>query len=221
MKKKLFAEGFCFQKMFLVFVAGSFFGAAYEELLVICKQLLNGLPLVWEYHRGVIYGPFNPLYGLGALLFVYVIGKKNYSKTKTFIYSALMGGIVEYVICFLQEKVIGTISWDYSNHLLNINGRTSIPFMVVWGLLGLILIKYIYPWFSKIVERIPIQFGKILITCSIICLSLDMLVSWTALYRQNLRRQGFSPKTVIGQLYDRVYTDEFLSQYFGNMKVSK
>ena len=218
MKKKLFAEGMSLKKIFIIFVIGSFFGAAYEELLVVVKQILNGLPIMWEYHRGVIYGPFNPLYWLGMVCFIYFIGKKNLSNFKTFLYSSLLGGFIEYVICFLQEVFLGTVSWDYSNHFLNINGRTTIPFMAIWGLFGLILIKLIYPKLSKIIEQIPINFGNLLVKCLIIFLSLDMLISWTALFRQTQRSEGKKPMTFIGELYDDIYPDEFLAKYFSNMK---
>lgn len=218
MKKEVFTKGLSFKKIFIIFAIGSFFGAVYEELLVITKQIFNGLPLMWEYHRGVIYGPFNPLYGLGTICFIILLGRKKLSNLKVFLYSGLFGGFIEYFICLLQEIFIGTVSWDYSNHFLNINGRTTIPFMMVWGLLGLILIKIIYPFLSKAIDRIPVHFGNIFFKCLVILLSLDMLISWTALFRQEQRAKGKKPFTIIGEFYDKVYTDEFLSKYFSNMK---
>ena len=46
----------------------------------------------------------------------------------------------------------------------------------------------------------------------------DMLISFSALLRQNLRRHDIPPYTVIGEIYDKVYTDEFLHHYFPNME---
>ena len=45
-----------------------------------------------------------------------------------------------------------------------------------------------------------------------------MTVSWTALFRQTLRRQNKDPYTAVGRLYDQIYTDEFLEKSFPNME---
>lgn len=217
-KKKLFAEGICFEKLFLIFVMGCIFGAFYEEILTFGKRFINGQTLIWEYRRGVIYGPFSPIYGLGATLMTYFLARNQRPMWKTFTYAAILGGVVEYLLSFLQETYIGTVSWDYSNHFLNINGRTTIPFMIAWGILGLIFVELIYPFISKCIENIPIHFGKILTNSLVVFLSLDMLISWTALYRQTTRREGRKPATFIGEIYDIIYPDQFLEKFFSNMK---
>ena len=83
----------------------------------------------------MIYGPISPVYGAGAVLFTVLLLSKPKSNFKTFLEGALIGGIFEYGISFLQETFLHTISWDYSDAFLNINGRTTIPYMIVWGLL--------------------------------------------------------------------------------------
>ena len=117
-KEKVFAEGFGFKKLFLIFVIGSIFGALYEQILNLVKVYMATGDIVWELRRGVIYGPFSPIYGAGAVLIVYLFARKNYSNLKTFIYGALFGGIFEYAISFLQETFTHTTSWDYSSYSL-------------------------------------------------------------------------------------------------------
>ena len=52
--------------------------------------------------------------------------------------------------------LFGTVSWDYSGTPFNIDGRTNLMFALIWGTLGLIWIKEIYPAMSRMrAEGIP------------------------------------------------------------------
>lgn len=85
-----FAEGLCFRKLFFIFLIGSVIGTIYEDLLIFVR---SG---VWMTHRGVIYGPFNVIYGFGAALMCWLLLRKPYKDWQIFLYAALMGGAVEY-----------------------------------------------------------------------------------------------------------------------------
>ena len=216
-KKCVFAEGYSGKKLFLIFVIGSVIGVLYEEILNLVKIYFATGDIVWELRRGVLYGPFNPLYGLGAVLVIYLLAKPNYSNIKTFIYGGLLGGFIEYSISLLQEIFTHTTSWDYSHHFLNIGGRTTIPFMIAWGAFTLIFVKLIYPFLSKWIEKIPVNIGNIIFYILLIFLIIDMFVSWTALFRSAMRRSNIEPITPVGRLYDIVYPDSVLSKSFPNM----
>ena len=77
-------------------------------------------------------GPFAPVYGIGTLAF-YLILPKFKKMWQVFLVSGVLGGVTEYLCSYFQEKLFGTISWDYSNQLLNFNGRTSILYCIVLG----------------------------------------------------------------------------------------
>lgn len=216
-KKCIFAEGYSFKKLFFIFVIGSVIGVFYEQILNLVKIYFATGDIVWELRRGVLYGPFNPLYGLGAVLVVYLLARPNYSNLKTYIYGGLLGGFIEYFISLLQEIFTHTTSWDYSNHFLNIGGRTTIPFILVWGAFALIYVKLIYPFISKMIEKIPINIGNIVFYFLLVFLIIDMLISFTALFRSAMRRENKEPITPVGRLYDKVYPDSVLSKSFPNM----
>lgn len=212
-----FAEGLCFKKLFFVFLIGSVIGAIYEETLHLVDTWQHtGIP-EWSLRRGVIYGPFNVIYGFGAVLMIWLLARKERKWWQTFLYAAVIGGVAEYLVGFLQETFTHTTSWDYSNKFLNLNGRTTIPFMIVWGVMGLVLVKVIYPWISKWVEKIPVKTGEVLFYTLLVLMILDMLVSWSALIRQTLRHNNVPPFTPIGEFYDDYYNDKFLEHYFPNM----
>ncbi len=215
--EKKFAQGLGFKKLFFVFLLGSVIGAYYEQILYFVQTWWQtGVP-VWSVRRGVIYGPFNVIYGFGASAMIYLLARKPYKDWQIFIYAGLLGGLVEYMISFLQQFFTHTMSWNYSNYPLNINGRTTIPFMFVWGLLGLLLVKVVYPPISRAIEKIPPKIGEWLFVGLLLFISLDMFVSWTALIRQTMRQNHIPPLTPVGRFYDAHYTDEFLYQFFPNM----
>ncbi len=210
-RNKKFAEGLCFQKLFFIFMFGSVFGTIYEDILIYLQQG------IWMVHRGVIYGPFNVIYGFGAALMCWVLFRKNSNNWQIFGLSALLGGAVEYLLSLGQEIFTGTTSWDYSNQFLNFAGRTSVPIMLVWGVMGIVLVKVFYPVLSGLIERIPRNVGEPLFWVLLVFMIINCLVSWTAIIRQNLRHHDVPPLTPIGQFYDEYYNDTFLEKYFPNM----
>lgn len=215
---KPFAHGVCFRKMFFIFLIGSVIGSIYEELLfVVTTWFKTGTP-DFALRQGVIYGPFNVIYGFGAVIMCLVLVTKKRSDLKVFLISAILGGLIEYFLSLGQEIVTHTVSWNYSDKFLNIGGRTTIPYMVVWGLLGLLFVKYVYPFFSDLIEKIPPKPGEMIFRFMLVFMVLDMALSWTALIRQTLRHNHVPPFTPIGEFYDSYYTDEFLQRYYPNME---
>ncbi|MDL2225434.1 putative ABC transporter permease [Eubacteriales bacterium OttesenSCG-928-M02] len=211
--KKIFAGKWGFSRIFMFFFIGCIIGVVYEELLYFFQ---SG---IWETRRGVIYGPFNPVYGLGFMAFVLLLGKKNDTRPwyLTYLFSCLIGGIAEFSLSWVEEIAFGASSWDYSDKFLNIAGRTTIPYMMFWGLGGLLFMKLVYPFFSTLISKIPYKFGKIMLPVLVVFMCLNMFVTYTALFRQNNRLGGKAPLTPLGTLYDAIYPDEYLHKVFPTM----
>lgn len=211
--KKIFAEKWGFAQIFMFFTIGCIIGVYYEQILTL---ITDG---VWESRKGIIYGPFNPVYGAGFALFVFFLGKHNATRKwyLTFLYSAILGGVAEYSLSWISEVLFNSKSWDYSGYFLNIGGRTTVPFMMFWGLGGLIFMYFIYPFICKLLQKIPYSFAKVAFPILVVFLILDMFVSYTALIRQANRLKGEEPITFLGELYDKIYTDEFLKEIYPNM----
>lgn len=218
MKDKVFAQGLCGKKIFFIYLIGSVLGCYYEQVLNFIRHLLKNGDIFWESRRGVIYGPFSPIYGAGAVIICYLLLKNNLTDIQVFLYSALIGGIFEYLISFLQEVFTHTKSWDYSTKFLNINGRTTIPFMLVWGILGFLIVKFVYPFLSRQIEAIPYEIGEKIFIILVVFMCLNMFISWTAIIRQSFRREGIPPYTLLDKAYDKYYTDERLHKAFPNMR---
>ena len=93
--------------------------------------------------------------------------------------------------------LFGTVSWDYSGTPFNIDGRTNLMFALIWGTLGLIWIKEIYPAMSRMIEKKnPEAPGAILTILLVAFMLFDGFISCAALTRANERAEGIRHKLV-------------------------
>lgn len=210
-KKEVFAEGFCFYKVFLLYVIGCMIGVYYEEILTVCR---TG---EWLSRQGIIYGPFNPVYGLGFLAFTVLLCRNLKRKWwLTYIYSCFIGGAAEVITSLISEYVFKVNAWDYSDKFLNIMGRTTIPFMLFWGLGGLIFVKLVYPGLSKLIELIPKRIGNLIMPTFLIFVLLSHVISYSALFRYGTRAGGQPASNAIEAVLDKYYDDDLMKQYYEN-----
>lgn len=207
---KKFAQGICFPKFFFFFLFGCVAGALFEEFVLFFQ---NG---EWTRRHDLIYGPFSTLYGFGIVIFLLVFLKRNNERgiIKTFFLGSLLGGAIEYIASLLFEITLGIRFWDYSNMAFNIQGRTTIPIMMVWGIGGTILLKFLYPLGSKLIEKTPYNIGRIIFIVFFIFFMFDMAISYSAFLRMVFRNRGVAPKSVIGEIYDKMYNDDFMLKKF-------
>lgn len=210
-KKEVFAEGLCFKKIFWIFIFGCIFGCVMEMVIHFLKYD------AWVSRRGLIYGPLNPVYGIGCALFTAFLCKQK-KIIWIFIGGAFLGGGVEYFCSLFQEYAFGSTSWDYSNHFLNFGGRTSLFYMVCWGVLALFYVKIVYPFLSKWIEKIPIKTGNIITIIMVIFIIIDCIISAIACYRWEERKQEKPTSNSIEVFLDKEYPDTRLSEIYENAK---
>lgn len=204
--RKIFAKGLCFIKVFLFFVLGSMFGSFFEEVQWFIQKGVR------TSRHDLLIGPFSTLYGFGLVLFLLILGPYNGKRgfLKTFVYSFFIGGVFEYVAGVLSERIFHIKFWNYSHMFLNIEGKTTVPIMIVWGIMGVIFLKVIYPIVNKWIEKIPYFVGRIVFSLLLIFMVFDMFLSYSVFGRMVLRHKGVIPKTFIGEFYDRKFPDEFM-----------
>lgn len=198
-------------KIFLIFFIGSIFGFLIEILygLIIDRVLM--------FRRGLIYGPFIQVYGVGAVLYYLLICYIKEPK-KLFFVGMILGGIVEYVFSFLQEVIFGTISWDYSNMIFNINGRTCLLYCFFWGLIAIIYLKTIFPWIEKIDVFLLDKKVRIITYFLLVFMIFDITISCMAGIRQDERKKRIPPENRLEEFIDMKYPDEFMDKVYINKK---
>lgn len=210
---KPFAYGFCFTKLFYLFVIGSFIGTILETIWAFC---VDGH---FEMRVGMVYGPFIPVYGGGACFLtaaLYKLYKLN--DTLVFVISAFVGASFEYFCSWLQEQMFGTVSWDYSDTPFNLDGRTNLMYALIWGFLGLVWVRYLYPWTAKLIEKIPKRAGAIITTFLIVFMAFNGFMSVTATARWTQRTEGVPASNSFEEYLDEKFDNEKMEFLFPGMK---
>ncbi len=201
----------------LIFTIGSIFGTYYEQIFMYVTLYIHQGIKLWLPRSGLIYGPFSPIYGTGALIiFLMICRWRNKKWYEYFVYGFFIGGVLEYVMALGQEILFGTRSWDYSDKYLNIGGKTTIPYMFVWGAIAVAFIYIVLPLIFKLYKLIPLKIGYIIFKILAIFLIFDILISGIAVYRQNLRRHGIEPRNFIERYCDTHYPDDVLNGIYEN-----
>lgn len=109
--------------------------------------------------RGFLYGPLCPIYGWGALILIMFFGRYRKNNLKLFIYSAIVFTAFEYLVSYGMEALFSLKWWDYTEEFMNLNGRVSIFYTFAWGIIAILFINFIYPFFKKklniLLSKIP------------------------------------------------------------------
>lgn len=208
-QKEVFARGICFKKIFLLFMIGCLIGCLMEMI----NHFLHYGNVVSR--SGLIYGPLNPVYGFGIILFVLCLSKVE-KPVHIFILGMFLGGGFEYLCSLFQEKVFGTVSWDYSHQMFNIGGRTSLKYMIIWGFMALLVMKVIYPFLSNLIESVPVNFGNVLTMFLTLFMIFNVCISVMACLRQSERSLGLKASNGMEVFLDKHYPDERLNEIFEN-----
>jgi uncharacterized membrane protein len=208
------AAGLNFYKLFWIFFIGCVVGYVVESLYCLITEGHI------ESRQGLIYGPFSQIYGLGAVLMVLVLSRLAHkSDCWVFVGSAVIGGALETVCSLIQEGVFGSVSWDYEEKRFALfGGRTSLLFILFWGVLGVIFIREIFPPLSRFVERIQSGGrGLVLSWVLIVFMALNMGVSALAVHRWSERLDGIPPRNAVEVFLNERYPDSFLETIYPNI----
>lgn len=99
--------------------------------------------------RGFLFGPICPIYGFGALILIIFLSTYKKHNLKLFLYAAVIFSIFEYFVSFIMEALFSIKLWNYAEEFLNLNGRISIFYSFSWGIIAILFINFIYPFFKK------------------------------------------------------------------------
>lgn len=208
-----FAKGRNWYKLLLVCFIGSFVGVVVELLWCVLR---NGY---LESRSGLVYGPFNLLYGAGAVALTGCLYKfRNKGSWISFLGGMVVGSVVEYACSWGQEILFGSRSWDYSSMPFNLNGRICLLYSVFWGILGVWWIKDMYPRMAQWILKIPNTGGKILTLCLTVFFIFNSLVSLVAVGRWSERVEGLEPSNAVEEFFDERFPDERMERIYANME---
>jgi len=155
---------------FLLFISYSVLGWLME---VICK-LIESKKFV---NRGFLIGPYCPIYGCGALLITFLLQHYVGDALALFMFAVVICSILEYLTSYVMEKIFKARWWDYSERKFNINGRICLKTMLPFGILGVIIMYFINPFFINIYSKLSdLTLSIVTMTLLVIYLT-DIIIS--------------------------------------------
>lgn len=172
---------------------------------------------VIESRQSFMYGPFCSIYGVGAVAMIIGLRYFNKNNYTLFLGGYIIGSILEYLISFFGELIIGTRWWDYSHKFLNINGRICLTYSAFWGLLGVYLMKALNPKIDQFMDWIEEKINKniirLIIAVIIVFMFVDSVYSglaedWVLTKVQVENNLNVKNKEKLQQKYDDTYGNE-------------
>ncbi len=156
----------------LVLTFGGVFGFLYEELFY---RLDLG---IWV-KRGSTYGPWIPIYGLGALLLVLTVNRLLRHPLAVFAAAAAVSGVLEFGAGWLLLYGFGVRLWDYNTEIWNwgnLGGFVCLRSVLFFSVSALALEYVLCPLFSQIAEQCRTPQHKLLALTPAILFVLDIAV---------------------------------------------
>lgn len=145
-------------EFFLYFIMYAIIGWIYEVFLEVVVYR-------WGFsNRGVLFGPYCPVYGFGALAFIFTVyplikNRKGIKKwllsPVVFLLCMFIATAIELVTSYICEFFMGSWPWQtYANYAINFEARIALSPSIRFGLGGVVFLYLIQPMFEKIVAKL-------------------------------------------------------------------
>ena len=211
--KEKFAQGFNLYKIFWVFMAGGIMGCLLETIW--CYFVFGEI----SSRTSNMFLPFSTVWGLGCALFSILLHNSRDSRISViFIKGYVMGGMFEFLCGWICQVVLDVTFWDDTGLPLSIGNYVNLIFCAFWGLVAIAWAKWIYPFCSRMIERIPKKAGVVATWIMVCFMIVTASISCIALMRMNARLENRPPRNAVERSMDRYYPDTVIMKYFPKMK---
>ena len=228
-KKHIKIAGITLWRIVAYFIIYSVVGFIIETIFgVLTKGVL-------ESRKSFLYGPFCSIYGLGAVLMILPLQRFKKNNYTLFAAGFVIGSIIEYLVSLIGELIFHIKWWDYSDQILNLNGRICVLFSLFWGLLAIYLMSDINKRVDKLIDflkkKISMGILKTAVVLVSIFLAFDLGITAYALQMFTIRivhdnNLNVANKQYIDEQYEKIYVKdtkqkEFILKYFDDEKMIK
>lgn len=168
-----------FKKYYLCFMMYAIIGWLYEFFLEVVVYR-------WGFsNRGVLFGPYCPVYGVGALTFIFTIGRllKNKSlKQKIILIPIIFLGcmgiatLIELFASYICEFLFGSWPWQtYSDYKYNFQARIALSPSIRFGLGGILFLYIIQPIYDKFYNKLSKKMINVIFNFVFIIFIIDII----------------------------------------------
>lgn len=152
----------------MVFFAFAFVGWCWEV----------GIHLIQDgvfVNRGVMHGPWLPIYGGGVAMIVVLLAKWRRNPLQEVVSIIILCGIVEYTTSWYLEVTKGMRWWDYTGYFLNLNGRICGEGLMVFALGGMAAVYLLVPVLDTMWSKLKPKVLAGICIALLVCFAADMI----------------------------------------------
>ena len=154
----------------MIFFAFSFVGWSWE----VCLHLVKDGVFV---NRGVMHGPWLPVYGSGVSMIVVLLARWRGTPYKEAFFTLLLCGFLEYMTSYYLEVTKGMRWWDYTGYILNLNGRICAEGLIVFVVGGMAAVYVLVPLIDTTLSRINTKTLSMICMVLVVSFAADMVYS--------------------------------------------
>ena len=149
-----------FQEIYLYFFLYCVIGWLYEVFLEVVVYR-------WGFsNRGVLFGPYLPIYGIGALVFLLCFGRYVQKPAKgarrwlqvglVFLGCMTVATAIELAATYWMEYTVGSWPWQtYVDYGIQFQGRIALSPSIRFGLGGLVFLFLLQPLLERATDALP------------------------------------------------------------------
>lgn len=144
------------ENLALMFFIFAFIGFVWEVIYTAVTEKVVA-------KRGMLRGPWVPLYGVGGVLMLLLLGRFRANPPLVFFLAMVLCGTVEYFTGVLVERFYGQRWWDYSTKRINFRGRICFSGILLFGVSGTAAVCGFGPPLNDNIARLsfPIHMGLV------------------------------------------------------------
>lgn len=200
----------------ILFMVASVAGLALEMLFMF---IMAGRT---ELRVGLVWGPFSPLYGFGAVLLTCVLWNfRSAPAIQVFFVSAALGGGLEQMTGMLMDGLFHAQSWTYVGLPDAITQWVAWRFLLAWGVIGFVWCRLVMPEAIYLIGEPTNRAQRLVVVLLTAFLVIDMLATVFCFYRKAQRDVGIPPANAVDAYVDTHFSDEFIADRFQNLVVGR
>lgn len=150
-------------------------------------------------NRGVLHGPWLPIYGSGGILILTLLNRFRRQPFAEFICIVVLCGIVEYVTAwYLEILTHGQKWWDYTGYFLNLHGRICAEGLFVFGVGGMLFVYLLAPLMDTLLKLLSIKIRVLL--CVVLLLAFTADLAFSCIHPNQGEGISSGPETMVSAL---------------------
>ena len=200
----------------IIFLVASVLGLVLETVYTF---IMFGIV---ESRVGLVWGPFSPLYGVGAVLLTVCLWQvRERPWWQIFLLSAALGGMLEQTCGWGMEHFADLQSWTYLGLPDHITQWIAWRFLAMWGLIGLVWCRVIMPELIWRIGEPTSTRQTVVVSVLSVFMVLDIAMTLACFWRAGQRSNGVPPSNPFEIYVDNHFDDDFMARKFENMKIGE